>query len=112
MPAPAVAHINRIGTALPPNDVHEAFVDFVGGLIKDRRDQLIFKRLVGRSAIDHRWSFFTPVKDPDGFTADAEGFYRPGAFPTTARRMERFAASMTGCMSWPERNTNFSSSRR
>ena len=54
MPAPAIAHINRIGTALPPNDVHEAFVDFVGGLIKDRRDQLIFKRLVGRSAIDHR----------------------------------------------------------
>jgi predicted naringenin-chalcone synthase len=96
MPAPAIAHINRIGTALPPNDVHEAFVDFVGGLIKDRRDQLIFKRLVGRSAIDHRWSFFTPVKDPDGFTADAEGFYRPGAFPSTAKRMARFAATAPG----------------
>jgi predicted naringenin-chalcone synthase len=96
MPAPAVAHINRIGTALPPNDVHAAFVDFVGGLIKDRRDQLIFRRLVGRSAIDHRWSFFTPVKDPDGFTADAEGFYRPGAFPSTARRMARFAATAPG----------------
>ncbi|MCU0891969.1 MAG: type III polyketide synthase [Sandarakinorhabdus sp.] len=95
MPAPgssgAVAHINRIGTALPPNDVHEAFVDFVGTLIKDRRDQLIFKRLVGRSAINHRWSHFTPVKNPDGFTADEEGFYRPGAFPSTARRMARFA---------------------
>jgi predicted naringenin-chalcone synthase len=96
MPAPAVAHINRIATALPPNDVHGAFVDFVGGMIKDRRDQLIFKRLVGRSAIDHRWSFFTPVKDPDGFTADAEGFYRPGAFPSTARRMARFAATAPG----------------
>ena len=94
MPAatqPAAAHINRIGTALPPNDVHGAFVDFVGTLIHDRRDQLIFKRLVGRSAIDHRWSHFTPVKDPDGFTADEEGFYRPGAFPSTARRMARFA---------------------
>lgn len=96
MVAPTVAHINRIGTALPPNDVHAAFVDFVGTLIKDRRDQLIFKRLVGRSAIDHRWSFFTPVKDPDGFTADAEGFYRPGAFPSTARRMARFAATAPG----------------
>ncbi len=96
MVAPAVAHINRIGTALPPNDVHSAFVDFVGTLIKDRRDQLIFKRLVGRAAIDQRWSFFTPVKDPDGFTADAEGFYRPGAFPSTARRMARFAATAPG----------------
>jgi predicted naringenin-chalcone synthase len=93
---PAIAHINRIGTALPPNDVHAAFVDFVGTLIKDRRDQLIFKRLVSRSAIDHRWSFFTPVKDPDGFTADAEGFYRPGGFPTTAQRMARFAATAPG----------------
>ncbi len=96
MAAPAIAHINRIGTALPPNDVHRAFVDFVGALIKDRRDQLIFRRLEGRSAINHRWSFFTPVKDPDGFTADAEGFYRPGSFPGTAKRMARFAATAPG----------------
>ncbi len=96
MAAPAVAHINRIGTALPPNDVHEAFVEFVGKLITERRDQLIFRRLVGRAAIDHRWSFVTPVKDPDGFTVDAEGFYRPGAFPTTSRRMARFAATAPG----------------
>jgi predicted naringenin-chalcone synthase len=96
MAAPAVAHINRIGTALPPNDVHSAFVDFVGTLITDRRDQTIFRRLVGRAAIDHRWSFVTPVKDPDGFTVDAEGFYRPGGFPTTARRMARFAATAPG----------------
>ena len=96
MTASAVAHINRIGTALPPNDVHEAFVDFVGTLITDRREQVIFRRLVGRSAIEHRWSFFTPVKDKEGFTADAEGFYRPGAFPTTARRMAQFAATAPG----------------
>jgi hypothetical protein len=96
MAAPTVAHVNRIGTALPPNDVHEAFVDFVGTLLTDRRDQAIFRRLVSRSAINHRWSFVTPVKDPDGFTVDAEGFYRPGAFPTTARRMARFAATAPG----------------
>lgn len=86
----ATAHINRIGTAVPPNDVHDAFVSFVGGMIQDRRDQLIFRRMVGRADIDHRWSYFTPVTDPDGFTADQEGFYRPGAFPGTARRMQRF----------------------
>ncbi len=88
-----VAHINRIGTAVPPNDVHDAFVRFVGQFISERRDAALFKRMVGRSGIDHRFSFFTPVTNPDGFEADAEGFYTPGAFPTTAVRMQRFAAT-------------------
>ena len=92
----SVAHINRIGTALPPNDVHAAFVRFVEGLIEERRDRLIFKRMVGRAGIEHRYSFFTPVEDPDGFVADQEGFYTPGEFPGTARRMERFEATAPG----------------
>ena len=84
------AHINRIGTAVPPNDVHDAFVRFVGGMIDDRRSAAIFKRMVGRAGIDHRFSYFVPETDPDGFTADTEGFYRPGQFPGTAVRMARF----------------------
>ena len=84
------AHINRIGTAVPPNDVHDAFVRFVGGMIDDRRSAAIFKRMVGRAGIDHRFSYFVPETDPDGFTADTEGFYRPGQFPSTAVRMARF----------------------
>ncbi|MFN0098080.1 MAG: type III polyketide synthase [Gemmatimonadaceae bacterium] len=96
MAAPAVAHINRIGTALPPNDVHTAFVDFVETLITDRREQVIFRRLVNRSAIEHRWSFCAPVRNPDGFMADAEGFYIAGDFPSTSRRMARFAATAPG----------------
>ena len=88
-----VAHVNRIGTAVPPNDVHDAFVRFVSGMISERRDQMIFRRMVGRADIAHRWSYFAPVTDPDGFTADEEGFYRPGAFPGTAARMARFEAT-------------------
>ena len=84
------AHINRIGTAVPPNDVHDAFVRFVGGMIDDRRSELIFKRMVGRAGIDHRFSYFEPVTNPDGFEADTEGFYTPGKFPGTAARMARF----------------------
>ncbi len=84
------AHINRIGTAVPPNDVHDAFVRFVGGMIDDRRNQLIFKRMVSRADIAHRYSYFEPVTNPDGFEADTEGFYTPGTFPGTAARMARF----------------------
>jgi predicted naringenin-chalcone synthase len=86
----ATAHINRIGTAVPPNDVHEAFVRFVGGMIDDRRNSAIFKRMVGRAGIEHRFSYFEPVSNPDGFEADTEGFYTPGKFPGTAARMARF----------------------
>ena len=84
------AHINRIGTAVPPNDVHDAFVRFVGGMIDDRRSELIFKRMVGRAGIDHRFSYFEPVTNPDGFVADTDGFYAHGNFPTTVTRMARF----------------------
>ena len=92
----ATAHINRIGTAVPANDVHEPFVRFVEGFMTERRDQLLFKRMVGRSGIDHRYSFFEPVTDPDGFVADKEGFYTPGAFPGTAARMARFEKTAPG----------------
>jgi len=89
----ATAHINRIGTALPPNDVHEAFVRFVSGMIDDRRNQAIFKRMVSRAGISHRFSYFEPRESPDRFMADTDGFYVRGAFPGTAARMARFEKS-------------------
>ncbi len=92
----AQAHINRIGTAVPGHDVHDAFVRFVGGMITERRDKALFKRMESRSGIAHRYSFFEPVENPDGFVADKEGFYTPGAFPSTAKRMARFEATAPG----------------
>jgi predicted naringenin-chalcone synthase len=89
--APAIAHVNRIATANPRHDVHVAFERFVGGLLAGRREAVLFKRLAGRSGIERRFSSFQPVENPDGFVADTEGFYTPGAFPPTSRRMARFA---------------------
>ncbi|MGI4877492.1 MAG: type III polyketide synthase [Janthinobacterium lividum] len=90
------AHINRIGTAVPPNDVHSAFVNFVDGVITERRDHAIFKRMASRSGIEHRFSFFAPVENGSGFDADTEGFYLPTGYPGTGARMARFERTAPG----------------
>ncbi len=82
----ATAHINQIATATPPHDVHRAYVDLIGDTIEDRRNRLIFQRMAGRAAIDHRWSYFLPILcAPEERTADS--FYVRGDYPATARRM-------------------------
>jgi predicted naringenin-chalcone synthase len=91
------AYLNRISTAVPPNDVHRTFVGFAGGLLAGGRSRPVFERLVQRSQIDHRWSVLTPgdANRPD--VLDAEGLYRRGAFPSTADRMrlyERYAVGL------------------
>ena len=83
------AHINRIGTAVPPHDVHEAFVAFARTLLADRRASTVFERMAERAGIAHRYSTFQPGV-PGAMNVDAEGFYRRGAFPSTAARMARY----------------------
>jgi predicted naringenin-chalcone synthase len=90
------AYLNAIATAVPPNDVHEAFVDFAGELLGETRSRPLFDRLAKRSQIEHRWSVVRPA-DPDSDELDADGFYRLGAFPSTGERMkayERFAPNL------------------
>ncbi|PZU50582.1 MAG: type III polyketide synthase [Sphingomonas sp.] len=89
--APVIAHVNRVSTAVPEHDVHSAFETFVGSLLEGRREAALFRRMAGRSGIERRFSSFEPVQNPDGFMADREGFYSPGAFPSTSRRMARYA---------------------
>lgn len=86
-----VAHLNRIATAVPGHDVHDAFERFVNARLEGRREAALFRRLAGRSGIGRRFSSFEPVPNPDRFVADTEGFYVPGAFPPTSRRMARYA---------------------
>lgn len=88
---PITAHINGIATAVPAHDVHRAFERFVNARLEGRREAALFRRLAGRSGIERRFSSFEPVPDPDRFVADTEGFYVPGAFPPTSRRMARYA---------------------
>lgn len=85
------AYINRIATAVPPYDVHDAFRRFAQSLFRDdRRSALLFARLADRSGIEHRYSCLPPSNRPEGEAVDGEGFYRRGDFPDTAARMRRF----------------------
>lgn len=86
------AYLNRIATAVPENDVHDAFVRFADTLLTDRRSQLLFRRMAERSQIEHRWSGLTPAPLGANAAIDLDGFYCRGAFPTTAERMKRYEA--------------------
>ena len=86
----AVAHINRIGTAVPPHEVHGAFVRYVSGQLDGHKIRPLFERMVARAGIERRFSYVEPVVLPDGGIADADGFYGDDAWPTTAQRMQRY----------------------
>ena len=84
------AYINRIATAVPQHDVHQAFIDFATGMLPEGTVRNLFRRMARLSAIEHRYSFVQPVATEDGLWKDAGHVYEPGNFPVTARRMEFF----------------------
>ena len=88
------AYLNRIATAVPEHDVHDAFVGFAEMMLADTRLRTVFRRMVSRANIAHRYSFLNPQKVSGEFSShDALEFYRPGSFPGTPRRMELFEQS-------------------
>jgi predicted naringenin-chalcone synthase len=92
--SPPSAYINRIGTAVPPNDVHAAFIDFAASLLPDARARRLFGRMAERAGIAHRYSHLRP--SPSLTPAlDDTGFYRRGAFPGTAARMQAYEQQAT-----------------
>jgi predicted naringenin-chalcone synthase len=84
------AHINRIGTAVPPHEVHDSFVKFVSGTIDDPKLRTLFDRMVSRASIEKRHSYLQPETLSDGTITDTERFYGLGDWPTTKARMERY----------------------
>ncbi len=85
------AYLNRIGTAVPPHDVHSAFIAFAAKSLGSERHRPLIHRMAQRAQIEHRWSFLSPNPDPtDTEKIDADGFYRRGDFPSTARRMQAY----------------------
>ncbi len=85
------AYINKIATALPPHDVHKAFVQFGHSLLEgDERRSQLFGRMAERAAIEHRYSYLDPDPDETGSPFSAIDFYRRGHFPGTAARMHLF----------------------
>jgi alpha-pyrone synthase len=94
------AHINRIATAVPPHDVHRAFIDFADSMLEEGTIRNLFRRMARVSAIEHRYSFLQPIATADGEWRDSEDLYVRGRFPGTAIRMqtfERFAPRLMRC---------------
>jgi alpha-pyrone synthase len=88
------AYLNRIATAVPEHDVHNAFVVFAENMLADPRLRTVFRRMVRRANIAHRYSSLDPQNGSGDFSShDALEFYRLGNFPNTARRMEMFEQS-------------------
>jgi predicted naringenin-chalcone synthase len=85
------AYINRVATAVPPYDVHDAFRCFARSLLKDdRHNSVLFQRMADRSGIEHRYSYLAPSNLAEGARVDTKAFYPRGDFPDTAARMRRF----------------------
>jgi predicted naringenin-chalcone synthase len=84
------AWVNRIGTVTPPHDIHAACVEFGCSLLADERSRALFNRMAGIADIQHRYAIFAPAQSPQAGAFDSDGFYRRGAFPSTAQRMARF----------------------
>ena len=82
----STAWLQRIGTATPRHDVHEAFAGYARTLLPSDRERQLFDRMAERSGIAHRYSVLKPGRLAAG-EVDAAGFYRPGHFPGTAARM-------------------------
>lgn len=94
------AYLNRIATAAPPHDMHQPFIAFAETLLAGGAPKNLYRRMARMAAIDHRYTFVHPVATEDGQWKDADGFYVPGSFPDTARRMEafrRFAPQLARC---------------
>ena len=90
------AHINRIGTALPPYDVHASFVAFAHKMLDTDKSEKVFGRMAQRSGIVHRYSVL-PVEDLSLDQTGKRGFYSPGMYPSTAQRMkvyEKYAPAL------------------
>jgi predicted naringenin-chalcone synthase len=89
----AAAYLNRIVTATPEHDVHEAFTVFAEGMLVDPKTSLVFRRMAARSGIAHRYSCLNPAAVLRNDPYNAHEFYRLGSFPGTAQRMQLFQTS-------------------
>ncbi|WP_334656534.1 type III polyketide synthase [Sphingomonas panaciterrae] len=81
------ATIQAIGTAVPDQDIHAAFVDWARQRLPEREARL-FDRMSARSGIAHRWSVL-PLA-PGSPVAEG-GFYAAEPHPGTAARMTLYA---------------------
>ena len=80
-------YLNRIATAVPDHDVHASFIEFATTLLQTERERALFRRMVERCDIDHRFSVLPAAPRGSNVGPEKNGFFKPGAFPSTAARM-------------------------
>ncbi len=81
--------INAVAGAVPPNDVHQLFVDWAQGQVEDPRLRKLFLRMADRSGIEHRWSVLPPA--PGNLPHNRPGGFYHGDSPQTSTRMRKYA---------------------
>src|ERR1700720_3087223 len=92
-PSMVTAHINAIGAATPPHDIHAGFRDVIDQVLSQPRERALFQRMADRAAIEHRFSYFEPCWQGGRVIGDTDGFYSLDGSPSTAERMRRFETS-------------------
>jgi predicted naringenin-chalcone synthase len=83
-----IAYLNRIATAVPAHDVHDAFVRHALRAL-DARQGSVFTRMVDKAQIAHRFSVLEPERHPES-KARGGDFYAGGGYPSTAERMRAY----------------------
>jgi predicted naringenin-chalcone synthase len=94
------AYINRIATAVPPHDMHEAFLPFAESLLPEGTRRNLYRRMARLSAIEHRYTFLKPIVTESGTLQDETALFLRGSFPSTAVRMkafQQFAPQLARC---------------
>jgi alpha-pyrone synthase len=94
------AYINRIATAVPPHDMHGAFLPFAESLLPEGTRRNLYRRMARLAAIEHRYTFLKPIVTESGTLQDATALFVRGSFPSTARRMkafQQFAPQLARC---------------
>jgi alpha-pyrone synthase len=84
-----IPRIAAIGTANPNHDIHNAFINWAGAQLKDRREKAVFNRMASRSGIDNRWSVLPPTAE-GGSPVAPGGFYAADPLPPTSSRMQLY----------------------
>ncbi len=90
----AEAFLNAVGVAVPAHEVHRKFIDYAPRLLANARHGALFARKARDAGIERRYSVLAPHPDPERL--DSDGFYRPGAFPGTATRMQLYERHAPG----------------
>lgn len=95
---PVHVYLNRIETAVPPTDVHEFFLKEFSQFIRNERERRLFDKLASKCQIEHRYTVMKLAETTRASSShqntplsyDSDGLFRPGAFASTAKRMQKY----------------------